>query len=132
MPTSALRCRPQHKYGEILLISDPHASLRDRALESVLEGPGVSDSAIRNAAADGSGVPADLQSLVDKIHRHAYKVTDEQVQGLREVGWSDEQIAEAAYDAALFNLFVRLADTFGIEPPAMYEPDGVPKAASTL
>jgi len=46
------------------------------------------------------------------------------------VGWSDEQIAEAAYDAALFNLFVRLADTFGIEPPAIYEPDGVPSAQS--
>jgi hypothetical protein len=52
------------------------------------------------------------------------------VQGLRDVGWSDEQIAEAAYDAALFNLFVRLADTFGIEPPAVYEPDGVPRAVT--
>jgi len=25
---------------------------------------------------------------------------------------------------------VRLADTFGIEPPAVYEPDGVPKAVT--
>jgi hypothetical protein len=24
---------------------------------------------------------------------------------------------------------VRLADTFGIEPPAMYEPNGIPAAA---
>ena len=51
-----------------------------------------------------------------------------QVQGLREVGWADEQIAEAAYVAALFSLFVRLADTFGIEPPAAYEPTGIPGA----
>ena len=68
--------------------------------------------------------------FVETITRHAYRVTDEQVDGLRNAGWSDEQIAEAAYDAALFNLFVRLADTFGIEPPAMYEPDGVPAAAA--
>jgi hypothetical protein len=31
--------------------------------------------------------------------------------------------------AALFSLFVRLADTFGIEPPAVYEPHGIPHAA---
>ena len=70
-----------------------------------------------------------LLEFVGTITKHAYRVTDEQVQGLRDVGWTDEQIAEAAYDAALFNLFVRLADTFNIEPPAIYEPDGVPKAA---
>jgi alkylhydroperoxidase family enzyme len=70
-----------------------------------------------------------LMDFVATITRHAYRVTDEQVQGLRDAGWTDEQIAEAAYDAALFNLFVRLADAFGIEPPPMYEPDGVPAAA---
>ena len=68
-----------------------------------------------------------LLEFVETITRHAYLVTDEQVEGLRGAGWNDEQIAEAAYDAALFNLFVRLADTFGIEPPAMYEPNGIPE-----
>ena len=70
-----------------------------------------------------------LLEFVETITRHAYRVTDAQVEGLRGAGWSDEQIAEAAYDAALFNLFTRLADAFGIEPPAMYEPEGVPAAA---
>ena len=91
--------------------------------------------ALRDGDLDAAGLSRPERLLLDfvgTITRAAYKVTDEQVQGLRDVGWSDEQIAEAAYDAALFNLFVRLADTFGIEPPAMYEPDGVPKAASTL
>jgi alkylhydroperoxidase family enzyme len=69
-----------------------------------------------------------LLEFVGTISNHAYRVTDEQVQGLREVGWTDEQIAEAAYVAALFSLFVRLADTFGIEPPPAYEPAGIPKA----
>jgi len=71
-----------------------------------------------------------LLDFVGTITTGAYRVTDEQVQGLRDAGWSDEKIAEAAYDAALFNLFVRLADTFGIEPPAVYEPDGIPKAVT--
>ena len=70
-----------------------------------------------------------LLEFAATITRAAYKVTDEQVQRLRVVGWTDEQIAEAAYVAALFNLFVRLADTFGIEPPAVYEPAGAPRAA---
>ena len=71
-----------------------------------------------------------LMEFVETITLHAYRVTDEQVQALRVVGWSDQQIAEAAYDAALFSLFVRLADTFGIEPPSVYEPNGVPPAAA--
>ena len=70
-----------------------------------------------------------LLEFVETVTRHAYRVTDEQVQALRDAGWSDEQIAEAVYDAALFNLFVRLADAFGIEPPAVYEPEGIPEAA---
>jgi alkylhydroperoxidase family enzyme len=70
-----------------------------------------------------------LLEFVATITKHAYRVTDAQVQALRDAGWSDEQIAEAAYDAALFNLFVRLADTFAIEPPALYEPNGIPGAA---
>ena len=87
--------------------------------------------ALRDGDLDAAGLSRPERLLLDfvgTITRAAYKVTDEQVQGLRDVGWSDEQIAEAAYDAALFNLFVRLADTFGIEPPAMYEPSGIPPA----
>ena len=89
--------------------------------------------ALRDGDLDATGLePPErmLLEFVGTITTGAYRVTDEQVQGLRDVGWKDEQIAEAAYDAALFNLFVRLADTFGIEPPAVYEPDGIPKAVT--
>jgi alkylhydroperoxidase family enzyme len=88
--------------------------------------------ALRSGDLDAAGLDEPhrlLLEFVETITRHAYRVTDEQVQGLRDAGWNDEQIAEAAYDAVLFNLFVRLADTFGIEPPAAYEPDGIPSAA---
>jgi len=85
--------------------------------------------ALRDGDLDAAGLEPPERLLLEfagTISQAAYRVTDEQVQGLREVGWTDEQIAEAAYVAALFSLFVRLADTFGIEPPAAYEPIGIP------
>jgi alkylhydroperoxidase family enzyme len=89
--------------------------------------------ALRNGDLDAAGLRRPERLLLEfagTITRAAYRVTDEQVEGLREVGWTDEQIAEAAYVAALFSLFVRLADTFGIEPPAAYEPNGIPRAVT--
>jgi alkylhydroperoxidase family enzyme len=93
---------------------------------------GVAD-ALRDGDLDAAKLDASERRLLEfagTISKAAYRVTDEQVQGLRDVGWTDEQIAEAAYVAALFSLFVRLADTFGIEPPAVYEPAGIPKAVT--
>ena len=77
-----------------------------------------------------SGAERLLLEFVATITQHAYRVTDQQVQGLRDAGWTDAQIAEAVYDTALFSLFVRLADAFAIRPPAMMDPDGVPTAVT--
>jgi len=71
-----------------------------------------------------------LLEFVGTLTRHAYRITDEQVQGLRDAGWTDAQIAEAVYDGALFNFFVRVADAFDIHPPEFMDPDGVPAAAA--
>jgi alkylhydroperoxidase family enzyme len=71
-----------------------------------------------------------LLEFVETLTRHAYRITDEQVQRLREAGWSDAQIAEAVYDGALFNLFVRLADAFDIHPDPSYDAAGVPGVLS--
>ena len=71
-----------------------------------------------------------LLEFVGTVTRHAYRVTDAQVDGLRQVGWSDEQIAEAVYNTALFNLFVRLADAFDIHPQPRYDAAGVPAVLS--
>jgi alkylhydroperoxidase family enzyme len=89
--------------------------------------------ALRDGDLDAAGLDRPERLLLEfagTISDAAYKVTDEQVQGLRDVGWTDEQIAEAAYVASLFSFFVRLADTFGIEPPAVYEPNGIPSAVT--
>lgn len=88
-------------------------------------------AAIRDGDLDRAPIsPAErlLLEFVGTLTRHAYRITDEQVQGLRDAGWSDAQIAEAVYDGALFNLFVRLADAFDIHPKPEYDPDGPPRA----
>jgi hypothetical protein len=82
------------------VIADPHADLRDQVLKSVLEGPGESDPALRRAVAEGRGVPSDLQSLVDKIHRHAYKVTDEDI-ARAQAKYGDDRMFEIVVSAAL-------------------------------
>lgn len=82
------------------MINDPHAALRDRALDTVLNGPGESDPALRQAAASGVGLPGELQTLVDKIQRHAYKVTDEDVARLQ-AQYGDDRMFELIVSAAL-------------------------------
>ena len=83
-----------------MVVSDPHAALRDRTLQTVLDGPGETDSALRRAAAEGRGLPAELQQLVEKIHTHAYRVTDEDIARLQ-ANYSDDQLFEIVVSAAL-------------------------------
>lgn len=48
---------------------------------------------------------------------HAYKTTDEDVEQLRSLGWTDPQVAECVYITALFAFFNRVADAFGLLDP---------------
>ena len=79
---------------------DPHLKLRENVLERVLRGPGESDPVIRTAAANGTSVPTDLQTLVEKIHGHAYKVTDEDI-ARAQSKYTDDQLFEIVVCAAL-------------------------------
>jgi alkylhydroperoxidase family enzyme len=56
-----------------------------------------------------------LLRVVETVTRHAYRLTDEDVEALRDYGWTDPQIAEAVYVTALFAFFNRVADAFGIQ-----------------
>jgi uncharacterized peroxidase-related enzyme len=57
-----------------------------------------------------------LLEYAGKVTEAAYKTTAEDVQLLRDHGWTDPQIAEAVYITALFAFFNRVADAFGIPP----------------
>lgn len=55
-----------------------------------------------------------LLELAGKMTLHAYKITAEDIEAIRQFGYSDEQIAEMVYDTALFNFLNKIADAFGI------------------
>jgi alkylhydroperoxidase family enzyme len=55
-----------------------------------------------------------LLDYVEQITGAAYRSTPENVQKLRDAGWSENQIAEAVYITAMFAFFNRVADAFGV------------------
>jgi len=64
--------------------------------------------------ADLSPAERQLLSYAELITREAHRSTSEDVQKLRDTGWSEDQIAEAVYVIALFAFFNRVADAFGV------------------
>jgi alkylhydroperoxidase family enzyme len=74
-------------------------------------------TAILEGKLDEAGLtPAEraLMDYVKIINDAAYRSTPEDVEKLRQVGWTENQIAEAVYITALFAFFNRVADAFGI------------------
>lgn len=49
-----------------------------------------------------------------ELTRHAYKLTDEDIEGLRAAGLTDDEILEGVFVACQFNAVDRLADAFGL------------------
>ena len=88
-----------------------------KLLEAVLNTPGDSKSTLRRAVLERGKMPgqrsrdempAALGTYIDKVARHAYKVTDEDVATLKRAGHSDDALFEltvaAAVGAALHRL----------------------------
>jgi hypothetical protein len=74
----------------------------DELRHAVLDSRGVPDPALREAVASGSeSLPADLAPLVDKIRRHAYEITDEDIAALKQAGRSEDEIFALTCAAAL-------------------------------
>jgi len=74
-------------------------------------------NAILEGKLDEAGLtPAErvLLEYVELITKAAYRSTAEDVQKLRDTGWSEEQISEAVYITAMFAFFNRVADAFGV------------------
>jgi alkylhydroperoxidase family enzyme len=53
-------------------------------------------------------------AYVKLITEAAYRSTAEDVEQLRQAGWTEDQIAEAVYITAMFAFFNRVADAFGV------------------
>jgi uncharacterized peroxidase-related enzyme len=57
-----------------------------------------------------------LMKYVELVSKAAYRTTPEDVQKLRDAGWKEDQIAEAVYIIALFAMFNRIENAFGVPP----------------
>jgi len=80
--------------------------------EAVLRGPGHTDPELRQRVAERRDVPEELRALLEKIERHAYQVTDEDLVALRS-RYTDDQRFEIVVAAALGSALVRLRAGLG-------------------
>ncbi len=91
-----------------------------------LGSPSSQVAALARADLAGAGLPVREQALLEFVRGLTLKpgqVTDADVARLRQHGWSDEQVFEAAFDAALFAFFNRVASAYGLDsPPDGWEP----------
>jgi len=102
--------------------------LVQRLSQGVLDTPGAAPSALRRAvlergkrpgSAARDALPPDLASYVDKVARHAYKVTDAEVESLQASHSEDtlfEVTVAATVGAALHRLERGMAALRGQEP----------------
>jgi alkylhydroperoxidase family enzyme len=103
----------------LIIMNDSGSKLRRHAgkiqtlVDSVLNSRGHSDPELRRAveqrAAAHAGrlpessaqLPQELGNYVDTVARHAYKVTDADIEALRSAGYSEDAIFEMTLSAAL-------------------------------
>jgi alkylhydroperoxidase family enzyme len=101
------------------IMNESHSKLRRHAakiqtlVESVLNSRGDSNPDLRRAVEQrtaahggrfpegGVQLPPEIASYIDKIARHAYKVTDADIKNLRDAGYSEDAIFELTLCAAL-------------------------------
>ena len=77
------------------------ARLRAAVIGRALVGPGVSSPEARRAAFDNRGVPDSARVLIEKVARHAWQVTDEDVDGTKAEGMIEDEVFELVVCAAL-------------------------------
>jgi hypothetical protein len=100
----------EHVGASVGDLSGRYAAYTTRLVEAVLATSGHTPSELRRAVAaraarlsapGADGVPPVLVSYVDKVARHAYKVTDDDVAALQRAGHTDDALFEVTVAAAL-------------------------------
>ncbi|MGH9401280.1 MAG: hypothetical protein ACRD2P_04140 [Terriglobia bacterium] len=74
---------------------------RRAMVERILRGDGRASHAQRRAAFDNTGLAEPLSTLIDKLTKHAYKITDEDIAAARASGLSEDKIFEIVVCAAI-------------------------------
>jgi hypothetical protein len=74
---------------------------RKAVVARILDGDGTASHAQRRAAFNNTGLAEPLSTLIDKVGRHAYRVTDEDIVAVGAIGLSEDQIFEIVVCAAI-------------------------------
>jgi hypothetical protein len=74
---------------------------RKALVERILEGDGRAPHGQRRAAFDNAGLAEPLSTLIDKVAKHAHKVTDQDIAAAKASGLSEDQIFEIVVCAAV-------------------------------
>jgi alkylhydroperoxidase family enzyme len=93
----------------------PPAVVFEELVDRVTRGPGETSPVERKAAASphGEGLPPALAAVLEKVRKHAYKVTDADVAALRGAGLSEDAIYELTIAAAVGVAKGRLEQAMG-------------------
>jgi len=75
--------------------------LQKAVVSRILEGTGKALPSERRAAFNNSGLGEPLGALVDKVARHAHRVTDDDINAAKVSGLSEDQIFEIVVCAAI-------------------------------
>jgi hypothetical protein len=74
---------------------------RNALTSRILDGQGKASSSDRRAAFNNNGLAEPLGTLVDKVARHAHRITDEDIATTRKSGVSEDQVFEIVVCAAI-------------------------------
>jgi alkylhydroperoxidase family enzyme len=74
---------------------------RKALVTQILEGDGQASPSQRRAAFHNRGLYAPLSSLVDKVARHAWQISDEDIDTVKASGLTEDQIFEIVVCAAV-------------------------------
>ena len=81
-------------------MSDIRAARKTLA-SRILEGDGKASHSERTAAFNNGGLVEPVGTLVDKVAKHAYRVTDKDIAAARDSGLSEDQVFEIVVCAAI-------------------------------
>jgi uncharacterized peroxidase-related enzyme len=82
-------------------------------------GAKTADAVVRDDldAADMSDAERELLRFAGKLTLESHTIRESDIQHLRDSDWNDKQIAEGVYVTAMFALFNRIANAFGLVDP---------------
>jgi uncharacterized peroxidase-related enzyme len=102
--TSKLNACPYclDSHGFYLLVHGAPEEMAQKIIAGDIDNAGLSDA------------ERQLLLYVGKVNGESFRITKEDAQQLRELGWNDEQIAEAVHVAVMMGLCNRVANAFGL------------------